>query len=57
MNLRGVVGVGVGECDRQPCLKVFVEERTPELEDQIPEQIEGFKVDIEVSGPVEILPK
>jgi hypothetical protein len=56
LDLPGVVGVGVGECDGEPCLKVFVEQRTPELDDQIPEQLEGFKVDIEVTGPIHILP-
>ena len=56
MRLPGVVGVGIGGCDGQSCLKVLVEERTPELESQIPEQLEGFKVDIEVTGRFDILP-
>ena len=57
MSLPGVVGVGIGACDDvQPCLKVYVVEMTPELEGQIPEQLEAFTVDIEVTGPFEILP-
>jgi hypothetical protein len=57
MSLPGVVGVGIGDCNGKPCLKVFVEEKTPQLEGQIPTQLEGFEVDIEVTGPFEILPK
>jgi hypothetical protein len=56
MSVPGVVGVGIGDCDGQPCIKVFVKERTPELEGQIPKQLEGFKVDIETTGPIEIQP-
>lgn len=57
MSVPGVVGVGIGECDGEPCLKVFVEEKTPDLEGQIPVQLEGFTVEIEVTGPVHIQPK
>ena len=57
MALQGVVGVGIGECEGQPCIKVFVEERTPELERQVPNQLEGFKVDIEVTGLIQPLPQ
>ena len=53
MSIPGVVGVGIGECNGQPCLKVFVTKKTPELEQQIPKQLEGFKVDIEVGGQPE----
>lgn len=53
MSISGVIGVGIGECEKQVCLKIWVKERTPELEKQIPTQLEGFKVDIEVSGPIE----
>ena len=49
MSLPGVVGVGIGECDREPCLKVFVTEMTPELGNQIPDELDGVKVDIEVT--------
>jgi hypothetical protein len=56
MNLPGVIGMGIGECDELPCFKVFVTEMTPELEEQIPPELDGFKVDIEVTGPVQALP-
>lgn len=54
MSLAGVVGTGIGDCEGSPCIKVYVEERTPELEDQVPKQLEGFDLDIEVTGPIEL---
>jgi len=56
MSIPGVVGVGIGDCDGQACIKVLVQESTVELEGQIPQQLEGFKVDIEPTGPIEIQP-
>lgn len=56
LSLPGVVGVGIGECDGQPCIKVFAMENTPELTRQIPRQIEGYPVEIEVIGPITVLP-
>jgi hypothetical protein len=56
MSLPGVVGVGIGECEEEPCLKVLVDRRTPELERQIPSELEGFKVELEESGPLQIQP-
>jgi hypothetical protein len=56
LSLPNVVGVGIGECDGQPCIKVYVMESTPDLTRQIPRQIEGYTVDIEVTGPITILP-
>ncbi|HMQ53570.1 MAG TPA: hypothetical protein PKE64_16035 [Anaerolineae bacterium] len=57
MSLPGVVGVGIGECEGKPCLKVLVERKTPELERQIPSELEGFKVELEESGPLQTQPR
>jgi len=57
MSLLGVVGTGIGDCEGKPCIKVYVKERTPDLERQVPKQLEGFEVDIEVTGPIETLSK
>ena len=54
MNIPGVVGVGIGECDKTPCIKVYLEKETLESK-SIPKQLEGFKVDIEITGPLEAL--
>ena len=35
MSLPGVVGTGQGLCDGQPCIKVFIVKKTPELLGQI----------------------
>lgn len=56
MNLPGVVGTAIGDCQGSPCIKVYIKEKNPELERQIPKQLEGFKLDIEVIGPIKILP-
>lgn len=39
MSLPGVVGSGIGACEGKPCIKVYVKERTPELERQVPKQL------------------
>ena len=57
MNVPGVVGVGIGECEGEPCIRVLVEDRTPELESRIPKELEGFKVDIEATGPIQAQPE
>ncbi|WP_147094442.1 hypothetical protein [Nitrosococcus oceani] len=53
MNFPGVVGTGIGDCQGTPCIKVYIKEKTPELEQQLPKRIEGFQLDIEVTGPIE----
>lgn len=53
INEPGVVGVGIGECDGSPCIKVMLEkvlEDLPDLRDKIPSESYGFKVVTEVTG-------
>jgi len=51
MHIPGVVGTAVGAlADGTPYIAVFVEERTPELEAQIPDQLEGYPVRVRVTG-------
>ena len=57
LALSGVVGVGIGDCNQTPCIKVFVEKRNPEVERRIPKHLEGFEVDVQVTGPVQIMPR
>ncbi len=57
MAIPGVVGVGQGLCDRAPCIKVLVTEKTPEIERSIPESLDGYSVEITVSGRIEAEPK
>ena len=53
MAIPGVVGVYVGVLDdgKSPCLKIMLARRTPES-NQIPAQIDGFPVRIEVTGEI-----
>lgn len=53
LNIPGVIGVGIGKCNGTPCIKVYLEKETPESKN-IPKQLEGFKVDVEVISPVEV---
>ena len=47
MALPGVVGTAQGLCADEPCIQVFVVEATEELLKQIPEEIEGYTVDVQ----------
>ena len=50
MSLPGVVGIGQGECDGQPCIRVFVVKKTEELLKQIPPVIDGYEVAVDETG-------
>lgn len=56
LGIDGVVGMGAGECGADPCIKVMLEKDTPDLRQRIPGALEGYKVDVEVTGPIEALP-
>lgn len=53
MTIPGVVGVGQALCDDQPCIRVFVEERTLEIEENVPDTLDGHPVDVLVTGRIE----
>ena len=57
MALPGVVGTGQGLCDGKPCIKVFVMQLTPELEEKIPKSIKGFKVEAVETGQFQVFPE
>lgn len=57
MSLPGVVGTAQGLCDGHPCIRVFVIEKTPELDQKIPDSLEGYPVMVEESGKIRALPK
>ena len=53
MSVPGVVGVYEGALDDgTPCLRVMVKERTPETDRRIPRMLEGYRVEVEVSGVI-----
>lgn len=49
-KLDGVVGTGVAGTTAEPVFVVKVRELTPELKAMIPGEIEGYKVEIQVTG-------
>ena len=55
MALPGVVGTAQGLCADEPCIQVFVVEATEELLKQIPEEIEGYTVDVQQTGEFKAL--
>jgi hypothetical protein len=57
MSTPGVVGTAQGLCDGRPCIKVFAAEKTPELEQKIPDTLEGYPVLIEETGRFRALPR
>lgn len=53
MAMKGVVGVCIGAlADGAPCITVLVRKRTPELKREIPSELEGCPVVLEVTGPI-----
>jgi hypothetical protein len=57
MSMPGVVGTGQGLCEGKPCIKVFVIEKTPDLDQKIPKTLDGYPVVIEETGEIKALPK
>ena len=55
MSLPGVVGVGEGECSGEPCIKIFVLEKTLELMGQFPRELVGYPVEVEETGEFKAL--
>lgn len=55
MALPGVVGTAQGLCADKPCIQVFVVKATEDLLKQIPEEIEGYTVDVQQTGEFKAL--
>lgn len=50
-----MVGTALGERDGGPCIKVFVVEKTPELLEAIPPELDGHPVALEATGELRAL--
>jgi len=50
MELPGVVGIGQGEYNGDPCIKLFMAKKSPELPKQLPEFLGGYRVIVEETG-------
>ena len=56
MAIEGVTGLGQALCDGNPCLRVYVVARTPELETRLPDTLGGYPVEIVETGRIRPLP-
>ena len=53
MTLPGVVGTAIALCERgERCIKVLLDDASPETLSRIPNRIEGYRVVTEVSGTI-----
>jgi hypothetical protein len=50
MNIEGVQGVGIGEQEGKPVIKVYVSRKTPALKEKVPTSLEGYPVHVETTG-------
>ena len=50
MALPGVVGTALGERSGQPCITVLIAQETPSLLEQIPADLDGYPVQVKVTG-------
>ncbi|MCH8956276.1 hypothetical protein IIA28_13310 [candidate division KSB1 bacterium] len=57
MSLPGVVGVAQSLCDNKDCIRIYVTQKSPELEQKIPKELDGYPVEIEVTGEFKALPE
>ena len=44
------IGTAIGECGGEPCIKVLVSRKNPELLKKIPSELEGYQISIEETG-------
>ena len=50
MSFPGVVGIGIGLCEGEPCIRVFLSRPSSEAEDAISARVDGYPVELEVTG-------
>jgi len=52
MALPGVVGTAIALYDGERCIKVLLVDASPATKGRIPERLEGYRVVVEVTGPI-----
>jgi hypothetical protein len=57
MAIPGVVGVGRGEKNGAPTVYVMVERMTDSIRAALPDSVEGYPVQVNVTGEIKIQPK
>jgi hypothetical protein len=53
MTIPGVEGVAIGRRHHAPCIVVYVRVQSEALEQDLPEELDGYRVVIETTGPIE----
>jgi hypothetical protein len=56
MAVPGVIGTGIGLCGDRPCIKVYSSESASTLAKKLPYHLDGYAIDIEMTGPIRALP-
>lgn len=57
MSIPGVLGTARSLCKGQPCIKVYVIKKTPELEQKIPSNLDGYPVVLQETEKIRALPE
>lgn len=52
LAIPGVVGIGTGECEGAPCIRVMVDRLTSANRARIPVRLEGYRVEVEDTGEI-----
>lgn len=52
LALPGVVGTAVALCEGERCIKVLIADSSAAARARVPPRLEGFRVVVEVSGPL-----
>ncbi len=55
MALPGVIAVGQGECQGQPCIRIFATPPAEALRREMPEMLEGIPIELNISEPIKAL--
>ena len=55
MAIPGVIGLAVGDCEGEACIKVLVIETSPEVTEKIPSSAGGFPVALQRTGEIRAL--
>jgi hypothetical protein len=50
MKIPGVVGTALGIFNNKPCIKIFVTELSPQIQNQIPKQVKNHLIVVEETG-------
>ena len=53
LKIPGVVGISQGLVGNQPYVRILVKQRTPALQESLPQVLDGYPVAVEITGPLE----